>query len=412
MSISTTDRKAGPFIGNGVTAAFDFEFKVFSTADVLVVRTDLAGVETELTITTDYTVALNPDQEEYPGGTVTMVAVPASGIKVTLTSQVAELQQTELTNAGGFYPAVINTALDRLTILVQQLSEKVGRAVKVSISSATDPDQLVADLSAASGVATAAAETATAAAISASDSALAAEASAESLDASALMQKANNLSDVVSASAARTNLGLEIGTNVQAYDADIPTVSASQAEMEVGTEADLRSMSPLHVKQAIDALVSGGLILATPQATTSGTSKDFLSIPAGTKRITMMFNGVSTNGTANFLVQIGAGSIATTGYESLGHYSYTGSLSVASTSGFVIFTAAQASTIHGQLILCLEDSTNNIWTVSGTSSYPTGGFSMYTSGSKALSGELDRIRLTTASGTDVFDSGSVNISYE
>jgi hypothetical protein len=56
----------------------------------------------------------------------------------------------------------------------------------------------------------------------------------------------------------KTTVNLEIGVDVQAYDADIPTVSASQGEMEAGTEAALRSMSPLRVAQAIAALGGGG----------------------------------------------------------------------------------------------------------------------------------------------------------
>ena len=66
--------------------------------------------------------------------------------------------------------------------------------------------------------------------------------------------------------------GLEIGTDVQAFDADIPTVAASQAEMEAGTETALRSMSPQRVKQAIDANVSSGAWQEIGTATPSGAS--------------------------------------------------------------------------------------------------------------------------------------------
>jgi hypothetical protein len=51
-------------------------------------------------------------------------------------------QQTDLTNQGGFYPEVINDALDKATIQIQQLKENVDRAAKVPITSTDNVDQL------------------------------------------------------------------------------------------------------------------------------------------------------------------------------------------------------------------------------------------------------------------------------
>jgi len=143
MTISSETRKAGPFSGNGSTTAFPFTFKVFAASDLLVVRTDPTGAETTLVLTTDYTVALNADQNASPGGTITYPASGSplpTGYKLTATSAVANLQPVDLTNNGGFYPAVINTALDRLTILCQQIAERVSRSVKLAISAPVGVD--------------------------------------------------------------------------------------------------------------------------------------------------------------------------------------------------------------------------------------------------------------------------------
>lgn len=133
MTVSTTTRKAGPFAGNGVTVAFPFVFKVFATSEVVVI-TSVAGVETTLVLGVDYSVTLNPDQDGTPGGSVTMVTAPAVGKTLVITSNVAATQLTLVTNGGGFFPKVFNGVFDKLTILVQQLAERVGRAFVVPIT--------------------------------------------------------------------------------------------------------------------------------------------------------------------------------------------------------------------------------------------------------------------------------------
>lgn len=143
MTISSSTRKAGPYTGNGVTTVFSFSFKVFTQADLEVIRTDLDEIESTLVLGTDYTVTLNANQNSNPGGNITMLSAPATGFKITITSDLAYTQNLDLTNQGGFYPTTINDALDRATIQIQQLAEQVSRSVKTDISSAITPDQLL-----------------------------------------------------------------------------------------------------------------------------------------------------------------------------------------------------------------------------------------------------------------------------
>jgi hypothetical protein len=146
---------------------------------------------------------------------------------------------------------------------------------------------------------------------------------------------------------------------------------------------------------------------ATAVASTSGTSIDFASLPSWIKRITVMFSGVSTNGSSFIQVQIGSGSVSTSGYSSETGFGTTFS---AATSGFAIQGMAAASTKFGHLTLTHMGS--NLWASShvvgdvGSALVSVGG------GAITLGGTLDRVRITTVNGTDTFDAGSVNILYE
>jgi hypothetical protein len=156
------------------------------------------------------------------------------------------------------------------------------------------------------------------------------------------------------------------------------------------------------------------LVLSTAQATTSGTSKDFTGIPAWVKRITVMFQGVSTNGGSVVQFQLGTSSgVITTGYLGSGMNAATVVASSNYTSGFGTAASGQpASTIvlHGQIII--SNISSNNWVASGIFGRSDGAGIFFSGGSIALGGTLDRVRITTVNGTDTFDAGSVNIMYE
>jgi hypothetical protein len=132
MTISSTNRVAGPYAGDGSTATFPFTFKVFSTGDLEVVTLNTAsGAITPLALTTDYSAILNANQDTSPGGSITLNAGGlAVGLNLTITTDMSETQSVNLVNGGGFFPDVINTALDFVTILIQQLATKLGRAIR------------------------------------------------------------------------------------------------------------------------------------------------------------------------------------------------------------------------------------------------------------------------------------------
>jgi hypothetical protein len=155
------------------------------------------------------------------------------------------------------------------------------------------------------------------------------------------------------------------------------------------------------------------IVSGTAQNSTSGTSIDFTSIPSYVKRITVMFNGVSTNGTSDYLVKIGAGSITSSGYLASSSYMSSGVSTTGYTTGFGITNPSGATTVfQGNMVLALLSSSTNTWTASGVYAESDVSRSMVSGGGVSLSGTLDRVRITTVGGTDTFDAGSINILYE
>jgi hypothetical protein len=151
------------------------------------------------------------------------------------------------------------------------------------------------------------------------------------------------------------------------------------------------------------------IVRATAVASTSGTSIDFTGIPAWVKRITVMFAGVSTNGTSNIQIQLGdSGGIENTGYVSTA--SVNGTTLATSTAGFITSgSTAAATTVNGWYAICLIGS--NIWTGGGSLARADGNMNN-AGGAKTLSDTLTQVRITTVNGTDTFDAGSINIMYE
>jgi hypothetical protein len=157
----------------------------------------------------------------------------------------------------------------------------------------------------------------------------------------------------------------------------------------------------------------GQLVSATAQASTSGTAIDFTGIPSWVKRITVMFNGVSTSGTSIPLIQIGdSGGIETTGY--LGSCSWIRSgtpVSASPTTGLgLVANPLAADVMHGQAVLVNMES--NVWSLVFNGALSSAANTLNAGASKTLSATLDRVRITTTNGTDTFDAGTINILYE
>lgn len=169
MAVGYIKRLAGPYTGAGTTA-LPFGFKIFEPTDVYVaVAANSADPPVHLVYGTDYTVSMNESQDATPGGTVTLVAA-LSGTQVAVVgSALAYTQETQLTNYNRFPPEIVNTALDRIVVQIQQIIEQLGRVLKVPETADITPEELIKSLQDAAETATVIAKGYAEAAASAAD---------------------------------------------------------------------------------------------------------------------------------------------------------------------------------------------------------------------------------------------------
>jgi hypothetical protein len=157
-----------------------------------------------------------------------------------------------------------------------------------------------------------------------------------------------------------------------------------------------------------------GALTAGTAVTASGTAVNFTDIPNWVKRITVMFQGVSTNGTSVVRVQLGTSSgVTTSGYLGAASTIVTSVATTNFTAGFdenASGGSLAASVRHATYIIQTLGSNN--WTCNAIMGFSDTNRSNTIAGSVALAGTLDRIRITTANGTDTFDAGSINILFE
>jgi len=212
-----------------------------------------------------------------------------------------------------------------------------------------------------------------------------------------ILSGTDGLSDIDGSAATPAIRGTNTNTGV--YFSSPGVVGVSAGGVEVGR---------FNSTGFVGASVQSGVASAG-----SGTTIPFTGIPSWVKQITMMLSDISSNGSSQWLVQLGtSGGYEVTGYTSVTTAVGSSSGSTNQTAGYGIRSASATHGMSGSLIISLLGS--NTWVAQGifTGTGAGSGFSYLTSGTKTLSGTLTQIRLNTVNGTDAFDAGTINILYQ
>ncbi len=234
MTISTT-ASAITYQGNGATTLFPFAFPVLSAGDLQVTVTD--NTQSPAMVTTLNATQYSASGIGNAGGGSVIYPLSgsplAAGLTLTIRRVVAYVQDTSIVNQGGFYPDVLEGALDCLTEQTQQLAEGLSRAMQVPVGSGLDPNAYLPTIQAAE---MAAAGSAVAAAVSAATSATQATNAAASA-VTATTQAANATTQATNAAASAAT------ATTKATAAATSATNAATSETTAATQAGAAAIS-------------------------------------------------------------------------------------------------------------------------------------------------------------------------
>ena len=453
--LTDTSPKSSLYSCNGSTTSFAFTFTVEVETDLeVILQTVATGAEATLALTTGYTVSLSGDGT----GSITTISTYSSSYKIMVRASTVKTQTNDLSAGGTMSAAALETQLDNLVRMAQQLQEQANRSLKVTKTSSStglavpdgSADKIIGWDSAGTSLenkVNGISDDLGALTISGGDAlkVIRVNAGETNIEVGEAAGTFNLVDDetpqlfadvaldlnggsfissaggtVVSAGDIKTLAGATSGTGTlytqinsistsnfsSGTGGKIITWDSAGAATTVGpgTDGQVLTSQGAGEKPAFESFTP--ITLDDPQATTAGSSFDF-TIPSGASKINVMLFGVSLSNTDDLLIQIGdGGGIETSGYACI---SSLGATEEAYDEGFGIKRGDSSTTQYGLVTLSLENSSSFNWVASGGLSAATN--RTHVSGGKSLTAELTTVRLTR-DGVNTFDAGEVNVSYE